>query len=145
MLYLLAVIVIGGAVWVLLHALPLLLVRGLDWDDLRSVLLHYAYRSFTFEGDVIPGVRPSPGTRLVIRTLSREDEARLALVAKAMAATERRRPCSGAVRLLLRMSARVGHASAMSRALEQARWFTAPPLGAQFRARSVSGAPGRAW
>jgi hypothetical protein len=134
-LYLLALIIIGGVVWFTLHALPLFLLGGLDWDDLRSVLLHHAYRSFTFEGDVIPGVRPSLGTRLVIRALSPEDEARRALVTKAMGATEqRRRPRSGRVRLLLRLSARLGQSSGMSRALVQARWFTAPPLGAQFRA-----------
>jgi hypothetical protein len=145
-LHLLALAFIGAVIWVTLHALPLFLVGGMGWDDLRSVLLHRAYRSFTFEGDVIPGVRPSLGTRLVILTLSREDDARRALVMKAMAASERRsKPLSGKVRPLLRMSTRMGQGAEMSRALEQARWFTAPPLGAQYRARSVAGARGRAW
>jgi hypothetical protein len=133
-LYLLALIFIGGVVWVTLHVLPLIVLRGLDWDDVRSVLLHYAYRSFTFEGDVIPGVRPSLGTRLVILVLSRQDEARRELVAKALAATEQQR----------RAPSRMGRGSAMSRALVEARWFAAPPLGAQLRARSVAGA-GRTW
>lgn len=129
MLYLLALLFIGGVIWFALHALPLFFIGGLDWDDLRSGILYHAYRSFTFEGDVIPGVRPSRLARLVIRTLSPEHEARRALVAKAMAATERRRP-----RRILGMRARLGEALAMSRAVEQARWFTTRPLGAQFRA-----------
>jgi hypothetical protein len=146
MLHLLALAFIGAVILVTLHALPLFLVGGMDWDDLRSVLLYHAYRSFTFEGDVIPGVRPSLGTRLLILTLSREDDARRALVMKAMASSvRRRRPLTGKVRLLLRMSTRTGQGAAMSHALERARWFTAPPLGAQFRARSVAGSRGRAW
>lgn len=137
MLYLLALIVIGALIWITLHALPLFLVGGLGWDDLRSVILHRAYSSFTFEGDVIPGVRPSLGARLVIRVLSPEYEARRALITKAMATTEQRsRPRSGRVRVLP-----MGQGSAMSRAVVQARWFSAPPLGGQFRARTASGAP----
>ena len=146
MLHLLALILIGAVIWVTLHALPLFLVGGMGWDDLRSVLLHRAYGSFTFEGDVIPGVRPSIGTRLVVLTLSREDDARRALVVKAMAASERRsRPLVGKVRLLLRVCTGSGQDAAMSRALVQARWFAAPPLGAQFRMRSVACARERAW
>jgi len=126
-LYLLVLAFIGAVIWVTLHAVPLFLIGGLDWDDLRSVLLHRAYQSFTFEGDVIPGARPSAATRLVIRTLSSEDDARAALVTKAMAASpERRPPFDG-------------------KALQQARWFAAPPFGAQFRARSVAGARARGW
>ena len=74
---------------VALNLLPFILMGAFDWDDLRSLLLHYAYKSFTFEGDVIPGVRPSPGARLVIRALSPEYDRRRALVAKAMAAPTR--------------------------------------------------------
>lgn len=141
MLYLLALIVIGALIWITLHALPLFLIGGLDWDDLRSVILHRAYTSFTFEGDVIPGVRPSLGARFVIRALSPEHEARRALVAKAMATTEqRRRPRSETVRVLRRM----GRGSATSRAVVHARWFSAPPLGGQFRARTAPGAPAHA-
>lgn len=145
MLNLLEPIVIGALIWIAILSLPLFLVGGLDWDDLRSLVLHYAYRSFTFEGDVIPGVRPSLGARFVIWAVSPEYEARRALVAKALAAEERKRPRSGKVRLPLRMSTRTGQASAMSRALRQARWFVRPPLGVQFRARSAWGAPGRTW
>ena len=146
MLHLLALIVIGALVWFVLHALPLFLIGGMDWDDLRSVLLHRAYGSFTFDGDVIPGVRPSVGTRLVVQMLSREDDARRALVIKAMAASERRsRPLVGKVRPLLRMCTATGQGAEMSRALVQARWFAAPPLGAQLRSRSVGCARERAW
>jgi hypothetical protein len=118
-LHLLVLVLIGGVIWISILSLPLFLVGGLRWDDMRSLLLHYAYKSFTYEGDVIPGVRPSFGTRLVIRILSREDDARKALVAKAIGiADERRRPPrSGTVRL------------------EQARWFSATVVGAGFRAR----------
>ena len=89
---LLGYILLGAVIWVGLHVVPLFLIGGLDWDDLRSILLHYAYKSFTLEGDVIPGVRPFVGTRLVIRILSPKDDARTALVVKAMAVTEPRAP-----------------------------------------------------
>jgi hypothetical protein len=133
-------------IWFVLHALPLFFIGGMDWDDLRSVLLHRAYGSFTFEGEVIPGVRPSLGTRLVVQTLSREDDARRALVLEAMAAPEQRsRPLIGKVRLLRRKCTTTGQGAEMSRALMQARWFAAPPLGAQLRSRSVGCARERAW
>lgn len=146
MLYLLAFAVIGAVIWVTLHALPLFLVGGTGWDDIRNVILYRAYKSFTFEGDVIPGVHPSRVTRLVILTLSDADDRRRALVTKAMAAPDRRRRrLSGKVHLLSGLRARMGPGAAMSRALTQARWFTAPPSGAQFRARSVATARGRGW
>jgi len=145
-LHILALVFIGALIWVSILSLPLFLVGGLRWDDLRSLLLHYAYKSFTFEGDVIPGVRPFLGTRLVIRTLSRKDDARRDLVTRAIAiAEERRPPRSRKVRLLLRVSARMGQSSAPSRALQHSRWFTAPVTGARFRARCATGASGRAW
>jgi hypothetical protein len=145
-LHLLALIVLGALIWVTIFSLPLFLVGGLRWDDLRSLLLHYAYKSFTFEGDVIPGVRPFVGTRLVIRVLSREDDARRALVTKAITIAEQRRgPRNGKLRLLLRTGTRVGQASAMSVALREARWFTSPVLGARLRVRCASDALGRAW
>jgi len=53
-LHILALILIGGLIWISILSLPLFLAGGLRWDDIRSLLLHYAYRSFTFEGDVIP-------------------------------------------------------------------------------------------
>ena len=141
MLYLLALALVGAVIWVTLHALPLFLVGGMGWDDLRSVLLHRAYKSFTFEGDVIPGVQPSATTRFVIRTFSHEDDARQLLVIKAMTGSEpQRRPLSGTVHLLRRMSARTRQGAEMSSALRQARWFAAPPRGAQVRARAVVGA-----
>jgi hypothetical protein len=115
-LHLLALLVIGALIWITILSIPLVLFGGLRWDDLRSLFLHYAYKSFTFEGDVIPGVRPLVGTRLVIRVLAREDDARRALVTKAIViAGERRRPRSGTI------------------VLQDARWFSAPVLGAQFR------------
>jgi hypothetical protein len=144
-LHLLALVFIGALIWITILSIPLFLVGGLRWNDLRSLLLHYAYKSFTYEGDVIPGVRPFWGTQLVIRALSHEDDARRALVTKAIAiADERRRPRSGKVRVWLR-SARTGEGSAMSLALRQARWFSAPVLGAQFRAPGPSDSPGCAW
>jgi hypothetical protein len=145
-LHILALIVIGAVIWITILSLPLFLVGGMRGDDLRSLLLHYAYKSFTFEGDVIPGVRPFLGTRLVIRALSREDDARRALVTKAITiAEQRRRPRSGKARLQLRMSTRMGQGSAISLALQDARWFTCPVLGARFRERCASNALGRAW
>jgi hypothetical protein len=146
MLHLLALVVIGAVIWLTILSVPLVLFGGTRWDDLRSLLLHYAHKSFTFEGDVIPGVRPFLGTRLVIRALSRENDARRVLVTKAMATAEqRRRPLSGKVRLRLRINTRMDDGSAMSFALEQARWFTCPVLGARFRPRTASAAPGSAW
>jgi len=53
---------------------------GLRWDDIRDLLLQLAYRSFTFEGDRIPGLRPGRWARLTIRFLSEPDDGRLALV-----------------------------------------------------------------
>lgn len=124
MLHILALVFIGALIWLAILSIPLFLVGGMRWDDLRSLLLHYAYKSFTFEGDVIPGVRPGHGTRLVIWAVSRDDDARKELVTKAIGiADERRRPRS--------------NSSAMSRALREARWFAAPPLGAQVRARAI--------
>jgi len=140
-LHILALILIGGLIWISILSLPLFLAGGLRWDDIRSLLLHYAYRSFTFEGDVIPGVRPSLERRLVIQAISPEDDARRALMTKAIAiAEQRRRPRSGKVRLRLRMSARMGQGLGMSLALQQTRWFTAPVLG-----RSVSVTKALAW
>jgi hypothetical protein len=145
-LHLFALILIGAVIWVVLHALPLFLIGGLGWDDLRSVLLHRAYGSFTYEGDVIPGVRPSLATRLVVLALSPKDDARRAMVVKATAASEqRRKPTVGKVPVLLRMCTGMGQGAEMPRALVQARWFAAPPLGAQLRARSVACARERAW
>jgi hypothetical protein len=141
-LHILALAVIGALIWVSILTIPLVVFGGLRWDDVRSLLLHYAYKSFTFEGDVIPGVRPILGTRLVIRVLSREDDARKALVTKAMTiADERRRTRSGKARL----STRIGQASGMSLALQEARWFACPTLGARCRARCASDALGPAW
>jgi hypothetical protein len=146
LLHLLALILIGAVIWVVLHALPLFLIGGMGWDDLRSVLLHRAYGSFTYEGDVIPGVRPSLPTRLFVLSLSPEDDARRALVMKAMAAPHQRStPLVGKVRFLLRILAWAGRGAETSRALAQARWFAAPPLGAQFRARSIACARERGW
>jgi hypothetical protein len=134
LLHILALVFIGALIWISILSIPLFLVGGLRWDDMRSLLLHYAYKSFTFDGDVIPGVRPSLGTRLVIQVLSREDDARRALVGEAIAIAEQRRPRSGKLRPRLRMNIRIGHRS-MSSALVQARWFANPVLGARFRAR----------
>jgi len=52
---------------------------GLRWDDVRDLLLHDAYRSFTFEGDRIPGLAPGFWARFVIRCLSDPDDLRLVL------------------------------------------------------------------
>lgn len=65
-----------------------MLLGGWDWDDMRSVLLHRAWNSFTYEGELIPGKRPGVVARLVIKALSREDEARKGLVAVAMGAAD---------------------------------------------------------
>lgn len=146
MLHILALIFIGALIWVTILSIPLFLVGGLRWDDIRSLLLHYAYRSFTYEGDVIPGVRPARGTRLLIQLLSPDDDARKALVTTAISIAEQRtRPRASKARLRLPrlpMRTGMGQASGSSRALQQARWFTAPVLGARFRCASV---PGRAW
>jgi hypothetical protein len=56
------------------------LVAGWRWSELRDLLLHDAYRSFTIEGDCIPGVAPGVSARLMIRWLSDPDDRRLVLV-----------------------------------------------------------------
>ncbi len=58
----------------------MVVVGGFRWSDVRDVLLHDAYRSFTFEGERIPGAAPGPLARLIIRSLSDPDDARLRLV-----------------------------------------------------------------
>lgn len=55
------------------------LVAGWRLSDLRDVLLHDAYRSFIFEGDRIPGLRPGIAARLTIQWLSDPDDRRLLL------------------------------------------------------------------
>jgi hypothetical protein len=55
------------------------LVAGLRWSDIRDVLLQRAYRSFTFEGERIPGLAPGIAARLTIRWLSDPDDGRLLL------------------------------------------------------------------
>jgi hypothetical protein len=121
-LHLLLLLGLFVLIWVVLAFLLIGIIGGAGWDDLRSLLLYRAYSSFTFGGDVIPGMRPGRRTRLVIRAVSREDDARRALVTQAIATAEqRRRPRSGAVRLRLRMMrTRMGQASSMSLALRQA-------------------------
>ena len=79
---------IYALIYVVFIFLLFILLGGWDWDDMRSVLLHRAWNSFTYEGDVIPGKRPGLVARLVIRVLSREGEARKALVAIAMGAAD---------------------------------------------------------
>jgi hypothetical protein len=84
LLHLLALPVIYGLIWVAFVFVLFILLGGWDLDDMRSVLLYRAWRSFTHEGELIPGRRPSLVNRLVIRALSREDDAKKALVAAAM-------------------------------------------------------------
>jgi hypothetical protein len=87
-LHLLALPVMYGLTWVLFVFILFILLGGWDLDDMRSVLLHRAWISFTHEGELIPGRRPSLVNRLVIRALSREDDARKALVSVAMGAAD---------------------------------------------------------
>jgi hypothetical protein len=140
-LELIGIVFLFAVIWVGLHALALVLIGGLDWDDVRSILLHYAYKSFTREGDVIPGVRPFAGTRLVIRILSPKDEARSALVARAMAATERRKPALGG---FARLWARVFQAPEFAPgqpARARSPRFATPVVGAVIRGTRTSGDP----
>ena len=58
----------------------MVIVGGLRWDDIRDVVLHDAYKSFTFEGDRIPGLAPGPVARTLIRLFSDPDDRRLLLV-----------------------------------------------------------------
>src|SRR3954454_7219478 len=58
----------------------MVVVAGLRWSDIRGVLLHDAYRSFTYEGERLPGAAPGIVARFVIRTLSEPDDGRLQLV-----------------------------------------------------------------
>ena len=76
------------AAFVVFIFLLFMLLGGWDWDDMRSVLLHRAWNSFTYEGELIPGKRPGLVPQLVIKALSREDEARKSLVAVAMGAAD---------------------------------------------------------
>jgi hypothetical protein len=88
LLHLLALPVIYALIWAAFVVFLFILLGGWDLDDMRSVLLHRAWNSFTHEGELIPGKRPSPVNRLVIRALSREDDAKKALVAVAMGAVD---------------------------------------------------------
>jgi hypothetical protein len=65
-------------------------VAGWRWSDLRDVLLHDAYRSFTFEGDRIPGLGPGIAARLTIRWLSDPDDRRLLLAPEVRIASRHR-------------------------------------------------------
>jgi hypothetical protein len=58
----------------------MVIVGGLRWDDIRDVVLHDAYKSFTFEGDRIPGLAPGPLARTLIRLFSDPDDRRLRLL-----------------------------------------------------------------
>jgi hypothetical protein len=136
---LLGYILLGAVIWVGLHVVPLFLIGGLDWDDLRSILLHYAYKSFTLEGDVIPGVRPFVGTRLVIRILSPKDDARTALVVKAMAVTEPRAPAFGVLARVWAGLFRAPVFAPPAPALARSPRFATPVVGAQIRGRRSSG------
>ena len=80
MIHLLALLVSFALIGLGLMIGVMVLVGGLRWDDVRDLLLHDAYRSFTFEGDRIPGLRPGFWARLTIRALSDPDDGRLLLV-----------------------------------------------------------------
>jgi hypothetical protein len=65
---------------------------ALGWNELRSALLHRAYKSFTFDGVLLLGVRPHLVARLVIRSLSTEDDERKPLLLEALATEEPESP-----------------------------------------------------
>jgi hypothetical protein len=67
-----------------MYLVPWIIMAGIGADEVRNRLLCEWYRTFTYEGDVIPGVRPSRMTRLLIRAFSHEDDQRQELVVRAM-------------------------------------------------------------
>ena len=80
MIHLFALLMVFALIGLALMIGLMVLVGGLRWDDVRDLVLHDAYRSFTFEGDRIPGLRPGFFARLAIRCLSDPDDGRLVLV-----------------------------------------------------------------
>lgn len=58
----------------------LYVVTGWRLGDLRDVVLHDAYYTFTFEGQLIPGAKPGFFARTAIRLLSDDDDGRLDMV-----------------------------------------------------------------
>ena len=70
----------------------MVLAGGLRWNDVRELLLHDAYRSFTFDGERIAGLRPGVWARLTIRCLSEPDDGRLVLAPEVRVREPRRLP-----------------------------------------------------
>ena len=84
---------VGSAlVWAVAILAFLAIIAGLGWHELRSGLVHYAYKSFTHDGIVIQGAQPHLGARLVIRVLSPKDDERRQLVVDALPPTELAEP-----------------------------------------------------
>ena len=80
---------VGSAlVWAVAILAFLAIIAGLGWHELRSGLVHYAYKSFTHDGIVIAGARPHRGARVVIRLFAPKDDERRQLVLDALAPTE---------------------------------------------------------
>ena len=77
--HLLLLIALDAVVGLLFIFGVMYLIAGWRLSDLRDVLLHDAYRSFTFEGDRIPGLGPGIAARLTIQWLSDRDDRRLLL------------------------------------------------------------------
>jgi hypothetical protein len=75
----------AAAIWFVAALVFLRILTRLGWSELRDSLLQRAYKSFTFDGTVIPGMRPHLGARLVIRVLSPEDDERRQLVVTTLA------------------------------------------------------------
>jgi hypothetical protein len=114
---------LGAAlIWAVAALVFLYVVCKVGWDELRSGLLNRAYKSFTFDGHVLPGMRPHPVVRLVIRVLSPEDDERKQLVLEALAPEQpepqRSEPLPGV--------------------LEHPRSFAVPVRAGEFRARRTA-------
>jgi hypothetical protein len=85
MLHLLLLAWIGGFYILAMVVVMMVTVGGWRVSELRQLVLNDAYRSFTFDGDLIAGARPSLFARATIRLLSNRDDPRLETLALATA------------------------------------------------------------
>ena len=76
MAHLLALLVLDVAVGLGLM-LTVMLLAGWRPSELRDVVLNDAWRSFTYEGEPIPGLKPSRFACWILRTFAEPGDARL--------------------------------------------------------------------
>jgi hypothetical protein len=97
----LEIVVLCALAWAVAALAFLYVFTDLGWDQLRNVLLQYAYKSFTHDGIAIPGMRPHLLAQLLIRILSPSDDERKQLLGHVLATEERDQPRRETVPLVL--------------------------------------------